>query len=323
MILSQVLYMVHLQASGNITIGDFAFVFSTALVVGDSVWQVTVKLQDFSRSMGDLKSAISIIDPAFHNPDPENAKILQAQKAKIEFKNFSFSYDNNKDILKNLNLLIKPGEKIGLVGHSGAGKTSLINLLLRYFENTNGEILIDDQNINDVTQDSLRSNIAVSPQETTLFHRSLLENIHVGKVDASFEEVVEASKKAHLHEFIVEFPDAYNTEVGERGLKLSGGQRQRIAIARAILKNAPILILDEATSALDSVTEKLIQDALNVLIEDKGKTVITIAHRLSTLKHMDRILVLDKGIIVEEGKHSELIHKPDSLYKRLWKLQEI
>jgi ATP-binding cassette subfamily B protein len=312
-----VLYMVHLQASGNITIGDFAFVFSTALVVGDSVWQVTVKLQDFSRSMGDLKSAISIIDPAFHNPDPENAKILQAQKAKIESKNFSFSYDNNKDILKNLNLLIKPGEKIGLVGHSGAGKTSLINLLLRYFENTNGEILIDDQNINDVTQDSLRSNIAVIPQETTLFHRSLLENIHVGKVDASFEEVVEASKKAHLHEFIVEFPDAYNTEVGERGLKLSGGQRQRIAIARAILKNAPILILDEATSALDSVTEKLIQDALNVLIEDKGKTVITIAHRLSTLKHMDRILVLDKGIIVEEGKHSELIHKPDSLYKRL------
>ena len=195
-------------------------------------------------------------------------------------------------------------------------------MLLRYFKTTEGEILIDDQNINHVTQDSVRENIAVIPQETTLFHRSLLENILFGRPNATPEEVLLASKKAHLDEFISHLPKQYETEVGERGLKLSGGQRQRIAIARAILKNAPILILDEATSALDSVTEKLIQDALNVLIKDKGKTVIAIAHRLSTLKHMDRIIVLNKGIIVEEGTHKELI-AADSLYKKLWKLQEI
>lgn len=174
-----------------------------------------------------------------------------------------------------------------------------------------------------MTQDSLREKIAVIPQETLLFHRTLFENIAYGKPDATKAEVIEASKKAHLHDFIETLPEQYNTEVGERGLKLSGGQRQRIAIARAILKNAPILILDEATSALDSHTENLIQDALNVLIADKQKTVIAIAHRLSTLKHMNRIIVLDKGVIVEEGTHSQLIRRPRSLYKKLWELQAI
>lgn len=214
-------------------------------------------------------------------------------------------------------------EKIGLIGYSGAGKSSLVNLLLRYFKTTSGEILIDDQNINYVTQDSLRENIAVIPQDTMLFHRSLLENIRYGRLSATEEEVIEASKAAHIHEFIIRLPDQYQTYVGERGVKLSGGQRQRISIARAILKNAPILILDEATSSLDSHTEKLIQDSLNLLIESQGKTVIAIAHRLSTLKHMDRVIVMDKGKIIEEGTHNQLLHNHKGLYKKLWEFQAI
>ena len=174
-----------------------------------------------------------------------------------------------------------------------------------------------------MTQDSLRENIAIIPQDTLLFHRTLLENIRYGKPSATDDEVIEASKRAHLHEFIIKLPEQYHSFVGERGIKLSGGQRQRVAIARAILKDAPILILDEATSSLDSHTEQFIQDSLNFLIEDKRKTVIAIAHRLSTLKHMDRIIVLDKGIIIEEGNHNKLIHNKNSLYKKLWELQEI
>ena len=220
-----VLFMVHLRKIGDISIGDFAFVFGIALVVGDDIWHATVKTQEFSRAMGDLKSAISIIHPKYSSVDADDAKPLTIKQAKIEFKNLSFGYGDNEYILKNLNLTIKPGEKIGLVGHSGAGKTSMINLLLRYFKTTEGEILIDDQNINHVTQDSVRENIAVIPQETTLFHRSLLENILFGRPNATPEEVLLASKKAHLDEFISHLPKQYETEVGERGLKLSGGQR--------------------------------------------------------------------------------------------------
>jgi ATP-binding cassette subfamily B protein len=316
-------YMIHLRRIGFISIGDFAFVFGIALVVADELWHATVSLQDFSRAMGDFRSALSILKTPQQNLDRKDATPLTVQTAKIEFRNVSFGYGGKDLTIKNLNLILRPGEKVGLVGHSGAGKTSLINLLLRYFECTRGSILIDDQNISDITQDSLRENIAVIPQDTLLFHRSILDNIRYGKSSATDEEVIEASRKAHLHEFIIQLPEQYQTPVGERGVKLSGGQRQRIAIARAILKDAPILILDEATSALDSHTEKLIQEALNVLIEDKRKTVIAIAHRLSTLKHMDRILVLDQGMIVEEGTHHQLIHREGSQYKHLWKLQEI
>ena len=209
-----------------------------------------------------------------------------------------------------------------MVGHSGSGKSSMINLLLKYFKLRKGTIFIDGQNINNITQDSLRENIAIIPQDTLLFHRTLMENIRYGKPTATDEEVIEASKQAHLHEFITELPEKYHSCVGERGIKLSGGQRQRIAIARAILKDAPILILDEATSSLDSYTEKLIQDSINFLIKDKLKTVIAIAHRLSTLKGMDRIIVLDKGKIIEEGTHNELIQNNHSIYKKLWKLQK-
>lgn len=228
-----------------------------------------------------------------------------------------------RGFFKNLDLHIKAGEKVGLIGYSGAGKSSLVNLLLRYFKTTSGEILVDGQDISSVTQDSLRENIAVIPQDTMLFHRTLFENIKYGRGNATEEEVIEASKAAHIHEFIMNLPERYQTYVGERGVKLSGGQRQRISIARAILKNAPILILDEATSSLDSHTEKLIQDSLNFLIESHGKTVIAIAHRLSTLKHMDRVIVMDKGKIIEEGSHNKLLRNHKSLYKKLWELQEI
>lgn len=316
-------YMIHLRMGGFITIGDFAFVFGISLVVAEDIWHATISLQDFSRAMGDLKSALSILNVPQQNLDRKNARDLVIKSPTIEFKNVSFAYDGKNPVFKNLNILVRSGEKVGLVGHSGAGKSSLVNLLLRYFTNETGEILISDQNIDDVTQDSLRENIAIIPQDTLLFHRTLMENIRYGKQAATDKEVIEASKRAHLHDFIMQLPDQYQSYVGERGIKLSGGQRQRIAIARAILKDAPILVLDEATSSLDSQTEKLIQDSLNFLIEDKRKTVIAIAHRLSTLKHMNRIIVLDKGTIVEEGTHNELIHDEQSLYKKLWELQEI
>lgn len=316
-------YMIHLRILGSISIGDFAFVFGIALIVAEDIWRATTSLQDFSRAMGDLKSALSILSVPQENLDQENAQPLVIKSPTIKFKNLSFGYDSKDSVFKDLNLSVKSGEKIGLVGHSGSGKSSLINLLLRYFNNDKGEILISDQNINEVTQDSLRENIAVIPQDTLLFHRSLMENIRYGKPTATDEEVIEASKRAHLHDFIMQLTEKYNAYVGERGIKLSGGQRQRIAIARAILKDAPILVLDEATSSLDSHTEQLIQDSLNFLIEDKRKTVIAIAHRLSTLKHMDRIIVLDKGTIIEEDTHNKLIRNENSLYKKLWELQEI
>lgn len=210
-----------------------------------------------------------------------------------------------------------------MVGYSGSGKSSLINLLLRYFDIESGKILIDDNDISEVTADSIRANISLIPQDTMLFHRNLMENIRYGRETATDEEVIDAAKKAHIHDYIEKLPEKYNTGVGERGIKLSGGQRQRIAIARAILKDSPILILDEATSSLDSKTERAIQESIHYILEQEGKTVIAIAHRLSTLKHMDRIVVLDKGKIVEEGSHDELIEKNNGLYKKLWDEQAV
>lgn len=316
-------YMIHLKMIGAVTIGDFAFVFGISLIVTEDVWQATTSLQEFATSMGDLKSSLSIIVTPQQNIDSKDATNLVLRKPKIEFRNIVFGYNDNHIIFNKLNLELKPGEKIGIVGHSGSGKSSLVNLLLRYFNIQSGSILIDSQDINDITQDSLRDNIAVIPQDTLLFHRTLMENVRFSKPNALDQEVIEACKKAHVDEFINTLPNQYDTYVGERGIKLSGGQRQRIAIARAILKDAPILVLDEATSSLDSHTEMQIQDSLNFFIENKQKTVIAIAHRLSTLKHMDRIIVLDKGVIVEEGTHEQLIAKENSLYKKLWELQEI
>jgi ATP-binding cassette subfamily B protein len=318
-----IIFMIHLKIQNLVTLGDFAFVFGLCLVTTDDIWHTTASLQDFSMAMGDLKSCLEPLYIPQQNLDLPEAKQLVIKSPIIEFKNTSFGYESNNLIFKNLNLTIKAGEKVGLVGHSGAGKSTLINLLLKYFALTNGAICIDHQDIKNVMQDSVRENIAVIPQDIMLFHRTIMENIRFGNQDATDAQVIEACKQAHIHQFITSLPDGYNAFVGERGVKLSGGQRQRIAIARAILKDAPILILDEATSSLDSQTEQLIQESLNIFIDDKAKTVIAIAHRLSTLKHMDRIIVLDRGAIVEEGTHEQLIGKQDSLYGKLWKYQEI
>lgn len=246
--------------------------------------------------------------------DQKNATTLITKGGKITWENVDFTY-GAQHVFEDFNLTIKPGQRVGLVGHSGAGKTTFVSLLLRQHEVTGGAILIDGQNIAAVTQDSLRNNIAVVPQEPMLFHRSIRENIAYGKPDATDEEIIAVAKKAEAHEFISALSEGYDTLVGERGVKLSGGQKQRIAIARAMLKNAPILILDEATSALDSESEVAIQKALHELME--GKTVIAIAHRLSTLREMDRIIVLDKGEIVEDGTHQEL-SRGNGIYARLW-----
>ncbi len=234
--------------------------------------------------------------------------------------------ENNSKIHKNVfdgfNLEIEPNTKVGLVGYSGSGKSTLINLLMRFFdiEEGNGGIEIDGQDIRDVTQDSLRQNISYIPQDPILFHRTIKENIIYGKIKATQKEIIEACEKAQCLEFIDSLENGFDTLVGERGVKLSGGQRQRVAIARAILKNSPILILDEATSALDSITEKEIQVALTNLMENK--TVIAVAHRLSTLNNMDRIIVLDKGKIIEDGTKQELLKKEDGLFKKMWDMQK-
>ncbi len=253
--------------------------------------------------------------------DVAAAKEITIQEATIEFKNIGFSY--TKDIpvdtehfLKNFNLSIKSGQKVGLVGPSGGGKTTITKLVLRFIDVQSGSILIDNQKIDMVTQESLRGAIAYVPQDTLLFHRSLSENIAYGNPSATFEEIKKAAQLAHADEFISSLPHKYDTLVGERGIKLSGGQRQRIAIARALLKKSKILILDEATSALDSESEKYIQEGLWELM--KGKTALVIAHRLSTIKHLDRIIVLDKGAIAQDGTHDELIAQKGGLYAKLW-----
>jgi ATP-binding cassette subfamily B protein len=251
--------------------------------------------------------------------DIRGSKELVVKSGKIEFENVDFYYNKGRKIINKLNLVIKAKETVALIGSSGAGKTTLVKLLLRMHDINKGKILIDNQDISKVTQESLRENISLVSQDPILFHRSLMENIRYGKFEATDKEVMEAAKLAHCHEFISNLSQGYGTYVGERGIKLSGGERQRVSIARAILRNAPILILDEATSSLDSESENLIQNALEELM--KNKTVIVIAHRLSTIKKADRIMVVDNGKISEEGSHSKLIDSKDGIYKKLWELQ--
>ena len=250
--------------------------------------------------------------------DKPDAVILKCNRGQITFNNVKFHYKGTEPLFQNKSIEIKAGQKVGLVGYSGGGKSTFVNLILRLYDITDGAILIDGQDIRDVTQDSLRSSIALIPQDPSLFYRSLMDNIRYGRIDATDEEVISAAKKAHAHEFITKLSKIYDSLVGERGAQLSGGQRQRIAIARAILKNAPILILDEASSQLDSPTESLIQESLWDL--SQNKTTLVIAHRLSTLLNMDRILVFDQGVIVEDGTHTELLSL-NGLYRKLWDSQ--
>ena len=299
---------------------DIATVFLiltyTANIV-QQLWSFSgATMRNFNRAMGDAKDMVEILGTTPEVLDPEHPEAPRMHVGRIDFTNVVFTHDGSDDALfEKLDVHIKPGQKIGLVGHSGSGKTTLTRLLLRFSDIDGGAITIDGQNIAHVTQDDLRKAIAYVPQEPLLFHRSIKENIAYGNPDASDEQIYEAARKANASEFIEGLQDGYNTMVGERGVKLSGGQRQRIVIARAILKNAPILVLDEATSALDSESELLIQAALQELMSER--TAIVIAHRLSTIQKMDRILVLEKGAIVEDGSHEQLV-KQKGVYAQLW-----
>lgn len=322
MLISLFLIMIHLRKTGEATTGDLVFVMTTTLKMSWELWQIIQRMQIFMKNIGDLKSSFEIMKIEHDEQEIKATKKLIVKNPEIIFRDVDFAYEHDRPIFSKLNLHIKAGEKIGLVGLSGAGKSSLVSLLLRYFFPSGGQIIIDGHDINQCSIDSIRENISVIPQDILLFHRTILENIRYGSLLASKEQVIEAAKMANINDFIACLPEGYEAMVGERGIKLSGGQRQRIAIARAILKNAPILILDEATSSLDTETEQLIQASLNRLLENSTTTVIAIAHRLSTIKHMDRIIVLEHGKIVEQGTHEELL-KNQELYKRLWHLQQI
>ncbi|MBS0285981.1 MAG: ABC transporter ATP-binding protein [Proteobacteria bacterium] len=298
-----------------VTIGDFALILALSSTVAMNIFNTGKEMIRFSKEVGKCRQALNIIVEPQEITDNPNATTLNVSEGKILFDNVQFQYKDAEPLFENKSVIIGSGQKVGLVGHSGSGKSTFVNLILRLHDVTQGQILIDGQDIRNVTQESLRKNIGMIPQDPSLFHRTLRENIQFGKIDASFEEIINAAKYAYAHEFIVTLPKGYDAMVGERGVKLSGGQRQRIAIARAFLKNAPILILDEATSQLDSITEQYIQESLWKLMQ--GKTTIVIAHRLSTLLHMDRILVFDKGRIVEDGTHQELLAK-GGLYSQLW-----
>ncbi len=297
--------------------GDLVFVLGLLMSVAYQLLYLGTIFQRSSRQFGELKDSIKELLVPHDVKDVPGAKPLVVKNGNVVMSQVSFTYTNNT-ILQNFSLTIPAGERVGLVGPSGAGKTTLVSLLLRQYNLDKGVITIDDQDISTVTQESLRQAIAVVPQETTLFHRTIRENIAYGKPDATDEEIVAVAKKARVHEFVVNLAEGYQTLVGERGVKLSGGQKQRIAIARAMLKNAPIMILDEATSALDSESEIAIQNALHNLM--MGKTVIAIAHRLSTLREMDRIIVIENGCITEDGTHDALLAY-DGTYASLWRHQ--
>jgi ATP-binding cassette subfamily B protein len=291
--------------------------YSSGIV--DRLWQFGRTLRNINQGLSDSNEMLNTLEVAEEIKNPENPEKSKISRGDINFSDVLFTHNENKNALfKDFNVHIKQGEKIGLVGPSGSGKTTFTNLLLRVIDVDGGHIDIDGQDIRKITQKDLRRAITYVPQEPVLFHRSIADNIGYGDLDADNDAIVGAAKLANAHEFIEKLPMGYKTLVGERGVKLSGGQRQRIAIARAMLKNSPILILDEATSALDSENEAKVQDALNKLI--RSRTTIIVAHRLSTIKDVDRILVIKNGIISEEGSHKELIRK-DGLYAKLWNRQ--
>lgn len=308
----------YLWLTGRISAGVFVLVQSYSVTIGNNFWDLGRAMTRFTKAMSDMKEMVDIfkqIPDVLDIPNPEKPRIKEGN---IEIKNMSFTYKSGTDVFNNFSLKINSGEKVGLVGHSGSGKSTFTKLLMRFVDISKGEILIDGQDIRKMAQDDLRKNISYISQEPILFHRSIRDNIAYSSPEATEEQIIESAKKAHAHEFILNLKYGYDTLVGERGVKLSGGERQRVAIARAMLKDSPILMLDEATSSLDSISESYIQEAFGELM--KGKTTIVIAHRLSTVQKMDRIIVLDKGQIVEEGTHRELLER-DGLYADLWNHQ--
>lgn len=302
----------------TLTAGDFAMVMSLGLLLMSSSRGMTDNLLTIIEMAGSATDGIETIIQPHGIVDAPKVIDFEAKKGEIVFDDVTFAHHNGTHVFNKLSLTIPAGQKVGLVGASGAGKSTFVNLIMRFYDIQSGEIKIDSQNIAKVKQDSLREAISVIPQEPMLFHRSLLENIRYGSVEATDAEVKDAAKKAYADTFILESKDGYNAMVGERGVRLSGGQRQRVAVARAILKDAPILILDEATAALDSESEAVIQKAMEEVMA--GKTVMVIAHRLSTISNMDRILVFDDGKIVEDGSHEELLKK-NGQYAKLWEMQ--
>ncbi len=311
-------YLIRLYDQHLISIGDFALILGLTMEVGHMTWYTMSQVDEFNQAVGKCKQSLASLMVQQDIKDKMNAPDLQVTKGQITFSDVKFNYESTEPLFQNKSITIEAGQKVGLVGYSGGGKSTFVNLILRLFDVADGRILIDGQDVRDVSQESLRKNIGLIPQDPSLFHRTLMANIRYGCLDATDDEVMTAAQKAHAHEFITKLPLGYESPVGERGVKLSGGQRQRIAIARAILKNAPILILDEATSQLDSITETDIQDSLWQLMQNK--TTIVIAHRLSTLLHMDRIMVFDHGQIVEEGTHTQLLSQ-NGLYTKLWQAQ--
>ena len=303
-----------------ISVGAIAIAVALALRLNGMAHWIMWEISALFENIGTVIDGMSTLSKPLQIQDTKDAKQLKVDHGEVDFDQVDFHYGEDKRVIEALDLRIKPGEKIGLVGRSGAGKSTVVNLLMRFFDVESGRICVDGQDIKEVTQDSLRAQIGMVTQDTSLLHRSVRENLLYGRPDASEAEMVEAAKKAEAHEFILGLTDpegrkGYDAHVGERGVKLSGGQRQRIAIARVLLKDAPILILDEATSALDSEVEAAIQASLYKLME--GKTVIAIAHRLSTIAALDRLVVLDDGDIAEQGSHSELVEQ-QGIYAQLW-----
>ena len=308
---------VSMYQSGDIAISGIVFTMMIFWAISHQINNIVDMLPNITDHIGSAVESYTKLVRPIDIVDTPNAKKLRVKNGWIEVRNVAFNY-GQRDVLNGVSLTIQPGEKVGLVGISGAGKTTLVNLLMRFYDPTGGAIFIDGQNIKKVKQDSLRENIAFIPQDPTMFNRTLRENIGYGKPGATDEEIIEAAKCANAHDFIMATEKGYDSLVGDRGIKLSGGQRQRIAIARAFLKDAPILVLDEATSALDSETEFAIQKSFDEL--SRGRTTVVIAHRLSTLRNMDRIVVMDRGQIVESGTHSELLTQGGT-YAYLWQMQ--
>jgi len=307
-----------LIAAGEISVGSLVMVIMIVIGLEQRMFFLGQNLTQAVSFFGQVNEGLKELLQPHEIVDRPDAKPLVVKDAAIDFKSIAFAYRGKRVFRGGFDLRIGGGEKVGLVGHSGAGKSTLVSLLLRRFDLDGGSIMIDRQSVSDITLDSLRRTVAFVPQSTSLFHRSIIDNIRYGRLDATDEEVVEAAQLAQADSFIRDLPEGYDTKVGERGVMLSGGQRQRISVARAVLRNAPILLLDEATSALDSVSESAIQEALVGLMKDK--TVIAIAHRLSTLRAMDRLVIVENGEIVEDGSHDELI-AIGGVYASLWNSQ--